>query len=263
MAKATDPLVMSPTEDVLLHKLRYAGRTKIGPAALQTMELGTTMDRVIGNMLVELRAQLYGIKGPERRKQIVHSEPATWWDHLKRDLHGWALEGGYRGLHRTRYALASRLRRGVRWWLRRHPVRFVYKVTTLDFTEQMQFPDNTFVFPEHLGEAVGVQAIRVQQTPALEGGVKPSDLPPPLAGEEDPLGLVARLHELADPIERRAAELADRKDVPIGDQRVGVLALQDDARFLHSLADAIETTWERAVNGHQVIGGLASLVKDR
>src|SRR4029077_11445370 len=109
--------------------------------------------------------------------------------------------------------IASRLRRGIRWWLGRHPIRQTFKVTTLDFTEAMLFPDNTYVFPDHLGDAVVVQAIRVQQTPALDGGVKPSDLPPPPEGDADPYEVVSRLHELGDALQRRATDLADRKDL--------------------------------------------------
>lgn len=55
-----------------------------------------------------------------------------------------------------------------------------------------------------------------------------------------PPSTLVRLHEIAEPIERRAAEITSRKDIPIGEQRAAVLALRDDANFLHGLAIALK-----------------------
>lgn len=56
------------------------------------------------------------------------------------------------------------------------------------------------------------------------------------------LEVVARLHELGEVGERRARQrAADTTDGLTPDQRrVGVAALEDDARFLHSLAEQLE-----------------------
>lgn len=246
------------TEDAVLSKLRLSARHALGPQVQQQMEIRTTMERITGQMLIELRALVYGLNGREASKQIVHTEPATWWDHLKRDWRERATTLPRRGV-------VGQLRGLITWWVGRHPIRTVAKVTTLDFTEQMMFPDNEHVYPESLGNAVVVQVINVAQTPPLDGGVKPSDLPDPITGDDgmEPLELVARLHELGEAIERRAEQRAQyTADGLTPEQRhVGVLALGDDARFLHSLAEAIEQSSKRALPLN--LSQLASLVSDR
>ena len=54
--------------------------------------------------------------------------------------------------------------------------------------------------------------------------------------------VAARLHELGAALEGRAgARAAYTTDgLTPGERRVGVLALEDDARFLHSLAEQLE-----------------------
>ena len=54
--------------------------------------------------------------------------------------------------------------------------------------------------------------------------------------------VTARLHELGEVTERRARERARyvTDGLTIEQRRVGVLALEDDARFLHSLGEQLE-----------------------
>lgn len=151
---AAESVSMPIPEDLILDRIRWKARRMVGPQVLDSIELTTLPDQVFGGMLASLQAEIYGKRGRECRKRIVATYPATWWDAFKRDLDRWSV--GRRG------------RRLVRWWIARHPVRMDARVVTLDFSEQMLFPDNEIVVPPGLGKPVFAQTIGVQQGP-LDG----------------------------------------------------------------------------------------------
>lgn len=77
-----------------------------------------------------------------------------------------------------------------------------------------------------------------------------------------PEEICARLCEIADATERRARRLIDSH--PSGTaERIGGLALKDDAGFLRSLATQIEATGDADPVAKTMIGELAGGVYDR
>lgn len=102
------------------------------------MEIRTWVDVTTQNLVYQLRTFLLSKRlGPQAFRVIVE-RPATWWDHFKLTLE----------------------RRGrARWWLRRHPLRHTYEVTTIRYDSAAAlFPDNRHIFPKGMGSPVVMAA---------------------------------------------------------------------------------------------------------
>lgn len=131
-------------QELILERLKVASRVNIGRQLLEDAELHTMWDIASDTLAVQLSTFLMSHQVAEDHARALVEHPATWWDHLKRDLAVWAVP-----FHPGRRR--QPLKRLVSWWLRRHPVRVTAYTVNLRVRDLATFPENDQVYPKSMG----------------------------------------------------------------------------------------------------------------
>jgi len=132
-------------EQRVLERLKFASAQAVdGEFFRDSLAFGASEDRLFGNMLFRLRAEVLADKVASGTEVASISVPATWWDHFKQDvaLRKWPLPA----------------------WLRQKitvSIRMTRHTADVDFTRYRTYPECNILFPKEYGRSNVYEVVNI------------------------------------------------------------------------------------------------------
>lgn len=135
---------------VLLSRLRQVAKMSLGDHAIDKMDLRVLRDDMTDSILFALRTEVMTERLSDREKTIIFEYPATWWEHLKKEM-------------------------APRWFLKRYPVKFSKYTQKIRFEEIALYPMLPAIIPDQAGECY-FQGMFHYETPDLPRDKNPTTI---------------------------------------------------------------------------------------